>query len=174
VESPSFWGCYERVIITSGLSKAYGVPGLRIGWIVAPVEMASKTWSYHDYTTIAPGALSDFLAQTVLQPQRRTAILERTRGILRNNFPLLTEWIYQNQAYFRMVAPRAGAIAFVHSHFHQGPTEFAKRLLQEKSVLIVPGSQMGMDGFLRIGFGSPADYLKEGLQRIHELIKKQV
>ena len=43
-------------IVTSGLSKAYGLPGLRIGWIVAPSAFVASTWAYHDYTTIAPGA----------------------------------------------------------------------------------------------------------------------
>src|SRR5258708_1474158 len=49
--TPSFWGRYEKVIITSGLSKAYGLPGLRIGWVVSTPELADRAWSYHDYTT---------------------------------------------------------------------------------------------------------------------------
>jgi aspartate/methionine/tyrosine aminotransferase len=48
------WGRYERVIVTSGLSKAYGLPGLRIGWVVAAPELVESLWAYHDYTTIAP------------------------------------------------------------------------------------------------------------------------
>jgi len=168
--SPSFWGRYERVIVTGGLSKAYGLPGLRIGWIVAPPEFITRTWSCHDYTTIAPGALSDALAQAVLHPDYRPIILERTRGIIRENFPILAEWVYQNQNYFRMIAPRAGAIAFLHCNLPQNPSNFCRRLLQEKSVLIIPGDQLGMDGFVRIGFGATQDRLKEGLRRIQELI----
>ena len=53
--TPTFWGKYDRVIVTNGLSKAYGLPGLRIGWIVAPTDLIARMWSYHDYTTIAPG-----------------------------------------------------------------------------------------------------------------------
>ena len=70
-ETPSMWGRYERAIVTSGLSKAYGLPGLRIGWIVAPPALVASLWSYHDYTTIAPGALSDRLARRALEPARR-------------------------------------------------------------------------------------------------------
>ncbi len=171
VESPTFWGRYERVIITGGLSKAYGLPGLRIGWIVASPEFVARTWSCHDYTTIAPGALSDALARIALEPGRRSAILERTRRILRENFPILTEWIYRNQPCFRMVSPRAGAIAFLRCQPPHNPSDLARRLLQEKSVLVVPGVQLGMDGFIRIGFGGTPEDLQAGLLRIQELLR---
>ena len=82
VETPSVWGRYERVIITSGLSKAYGLPGLRIGWIVSSPQVVATTWGYHDYTTIGPGTLSDRLARIALQPAMRAKILARTRRIL--------------------------------------------------------------------------------------------
>jgi hypothetical protein len=87
------WGRCDRVIITSGLSKAYGLPGLRIGWVVGPPTIAAGLWTYHDYTTIAPGALSDALARRALEPARRTAILARTRGILNQNFPIIARWL---------------------------------------------------------------------------------
>src|SRR5438034_4641833 len=50
--TPSFWGSYERVIVVNGLSKAYGLPGLRIGWVVAPPGFSGDAWARHDYTTI--------------------------------------------------------------------------------------------------------------------------
>src|SRR5947208_16973080 len=52
--TPSFWGSYERVIVVNGLSKAYGLPGLRIGWVVAPPGFSGDAWARHDYTTIGP------------------------------------------------------------------------------------------------------------------------
>ena len=73
------WGRSDRVIVTSGLSKAYGLPGLRIGWIVGPPATIASLWSYHDYTTISPGALSDVLARRALAPAQRARILARTR-----------------------------------------------------------------------------------------------
>src|SRR5262245_57750227 len=92
-ETPTMWGRSDRVIVTSGLSKAYGLPGLRVGWIVAPPDMAEALWGYNDYTTIAPGALSDALARHALEPARRRGILERTRGILNRNFPVIASWL---------------------------------------------------------------------------------
>jgi aspartate/methionine/tyrosine aminotransferase len=169
-ETPTMWGRYERVIITSGLSKAYGLPGLRIGWIVAPPEFVASTWSYHDYTTIAPGALSDRLARVALQPSRRSSILVRTRDIVRHNLPLIEEWLRAHHPMFSWIPPQAGAIVYVRYNYPINSTELVTRLREEKSVLIVPGDHFGMDGYLRLGFGERPDYLQHGLERLHSLL----
>ena len=166
----SFWGRYDRVIITSGLSKAYGLPGLRIGWIVAPKDIIARMWSYHDYTTIAPGTLSDALAQIALSPEGRKRCLERTRSICRGNFPLLRAWVESHGAMFRMVEPKAGAIAYIHYDLPVNSTRLVHRLLHEQSVLVVPGDHFGMDYYLRIGYGPPAEYLREALELINQVL----
>jgi aspartate/methionine/tyrosine aminotransferase len=169
-ETPSMWGRYERVIITSGLSKAYGLPGLRIGWIVAPPSFVASTWSYHDYTTIAPGALSDRLARVALDPSRRSTILARTRAIVRQNLPVIEGWLHGHDPMFSWIPPRAGAIVYVRYNYTINSTELVTRLRNEKSVLIVPGDHFGMDGYLRLGFGERPDYLRQGLERLHALL----
>ena len=68
--TPSFWGMSDQVIVTSGLSKAYGIPGVRIGWIVGPQDVVSTCWSQHDYLTIGPNKLSDVVARIAVH--RRT------------------------------------------------------------------------------------------------------
>jgi aspartate/methionine/tyrosine aminotransferase len=170
VTTPTFHGRYDRVIITNGLSKAYGLPGLRIGWIAAPEDLIAKMWSYHDYTTIAPGTLSDTLARVALSPEGRARCLERTRSICRHNFPLLREWMENHGRMFRMVEPRAGAIAYVHYDLPINSTRLIERLLSEKSVLVVPGDHFGMDEYLRIGYGPPPEYLRCALDHIHEVL----
>ena len=169
-DTPSMWGRSDRVIVTSGLSKAYGLPGLRIGWIVAPAPFVASTWSYHDYMTIAPGALSDRLARVALDPERRPALLERTRGILRANLPIIEGWLHDHAPMFSWLAPEAGAIVYVRYNFAINSTELVTRLRDDKSVLIVPGDHFGMDGYLRLGFGERPDYLKQGLDRLHQLL----
>jgi aspartate/methionine/tyrosine aminotransferase len=170
-ETPSMWGRYERVIVTSGLSKAYGLPGLRIGWITAPPEFVASTWAYHDYTTIAPGALSDRLARVALAPERRASILARTRRIIRENLPLIEGWLHAHDPMFSWIAPRAGAIVYVRYNYPINSTELVTRLRDEKSVLVVPGDHFGMDGYLRLGFGERPDYLRQGLERLHSLLQ---
>jgi aspartate/methionine/tyrosine aminotransferase len=163
--APSFWGRYERVIVTNGLSKAYGLPGLRIGWIVSQPEMIAKLWSYHDYTTIGPGMLSDVLAQIAIRSRDR--IRQRTVAILRKNYPVLETWIREHKPLFTVIPPRAGAIAYMRYGIDINSTQLVEKLMHEKSTLIVPGDQFGMDHYLRIGYGTPAEYLKAGLDRIH-------
>jgi aspartate/methionine/tyrosine aminotransferase len=169
-EAPSVWGRYERVIVTSGLSKAYGLPGLRIGWIAAPPEVAASTWSYHDYTTIAPGALSDRLARLALTPERRQMLLGRTRRIVRENLPVLEEWLASHDGAFTWVPPEAGAICYAQYAYDINSTALAERSRTEKSVLIVPGDHFGMDRYIRFGYGERPEYLKAGLARLSELL----
>ena len=169
-ETPTMWGRSERVVVTSGLSKAYGLPGLRIGWIVAPPPLVAMLWSYHDYTTISPGALSDALARHALQPDRRQRILARTRRILNDNFPVIAEWLDGHRGLFRYAAPDAGAIVYVQYVHGVNSTDLVTRLREQKSVLIVPGDHFGMDGYLRIGYGDEKGYLLGGLNRLHDLL----
>ena len=169
-ETPTMWGRGERVIVTSGLSKAYGLPGLRVGWAVAPPSLIAALWSYHDYTTISPGALSDTLARRALEPARRASILARTRTILNHNYPIIAAWLDARNNMFSYAAPDAGAIVYVRYQHAINSTDLVNQLRRDKSVLIVPGDHFGMDGYLRIGFGDEPDYLREGLNRLHEML----
>jgi aspartate/methionine/tyrosine aminotransferase len=167
-ETPTMWGRSDRVIVTSGLSKAYGLPGLRIGWIVGPPSRIASLWSYHDYTTIAPGALSDALARRAFEPSTRERLLARTRGILNRNYPIVASWLGRHGGLFSYAPPDAGAIVYVRYHHALNSTELVTRLRLEKSVLIVPGDHFGMDGYLRIGFGDRPEQLRAALDRLRD------
>jgi len=170
-ETASMWGRAERVLITSGLSKAYGLPGLRIGWVAAPPATIQTLWGYHDYTTIAPTALSDALATVALAPARRARLLGRTRAILRENYPAVAAWLDSRPQAFSYAPPEAGAIIYARYHKAVNSTALVTRLREEKRVLIVPGDHFGMDGFLRIGFGSNLAALREGLSRLQDVLE---
>ena len=170
VETPTVWGRTERVIVTGGLSKAYGLPGLRIGWAVAAPPMAAELWSRRDYTTIAPSALSDRLARHALAPDRRTALLERTRRMIAANFPIVVAWLDAHAGSLAWVPPEAGAMAFVRYHQDIGSTALANRLRETEGVLVVPGDHFGLDGHLRIGYGGRAASLREGLARLDRVL----
>jgi len=171
-ETPSFFGTYDRVMVTGSLSKAYGLPGLRLGWIVAPAGEHESLWSRKDYTTITPSALSDLAAARVMAPEIRARILERTRGIIRANLPELTGWLDTRGDMFRYRPPDAGAICYVRYELDVNSTELAERLRSEKSVLVVPGDHFGMDRYLRVGFGNPAAELETALDRISALLEE--
>jgi len=170
VTTPSFWGRYEKVIVNNGLSKAYGLPGLRIGWTVAPADLIFELWSYKDYTTIASSVLSDLLARRALEPARRERIFARTRSILERNYPLLEAWIEGHGADFSLVPPAAGAIAYLRYRHRINSSQLMERCIREQSLLIVPGDHFGMDGFIRLNYGVPADHLHAGLDRLDRVL----
>ena len=170
VETPTVWGRTERVIVTGGLSKAYGLPGLRIGWAVAAENMTADLWSRRDYTTIAPSALSDRLARHALAPERRTALLERARRMIAANVPIVGAWLDAHPGELAWVLPEAGAIAFVRYGHDVGSTALADRLRRSEGVLVVPGDHFGLDGYLRIGYGGRAASLREGLARLDRVL----
>jgi aspartate/methionine/tyrosine aminotransferase len=161
--TPTFWGSYERLICVSGLSKAYGLPGLRIGWLVAPPEFVAEAWARHDYTTIGPSGASDHLASVALQPTVRERLLARTRGILRENYPVLETWLRRFGDTFSWVPPQAGAICFARYRPKVNGEELVERVRAAQNVLLVPGEHFGMPGYLRFGFGNEPAELGEAL-----------
>jgi len=98
-------------------------------------------------------------------------LLERTRGIIRANLPLLESWLQAHGDAFSWMRPQAGAICYVKYRHRINSTELVTRLREQKSVLIVPGDHFGMDRYLRIGFGEPPDYVTAGLTRLHDLLE---
>ena len=171
--TPSFWGRYDRVLCTAGLSKAYGLPGLRTGWLVAPAKIAAKLWGYHDYTSIAPTMLTDRAASVALEPQQNARLLERTRRILRENYPVIRDWLTKHRNIFSHVAPRAGAIAWVGFRKKRNTAKVSEELRSKKGVLLVPGEQFGAPGYLRIGFGENAEKVRKALARFDEWLQEQ-
>ena len=168
--TPTFWGRYERVAVTGGLSKAFGLPGLRIGWVVAPPALIQKVWVRHDYTTLTPGMLSDRLGAAALEPARRDAILARTREIVRRQWPRLEGWLRQHEEVFAWAPPQAGAIALARYRLPLASAALVERVRREQSVLLVPGDMMGAGRSLRFGFGYDIERTLTGLARVDETL----
>lgn len=169
-QTPSFWGRYDKVLAMNSLSKAYGLPGLRVGWVVAPESTRNAIWRRHEYTTISTTMLSNKLAAAALSPTIRPRLIRRVRGYIRRGFEIFEAWLAHHQDTFSLVPPQAAAIAFPRYRLDVNSTELTKRLIHEKSVLVGAGDHFGVDHHLRISFGLPADYLHAALDRIHELI----
>ena len=166
VERPSFAGMYDRALVSGGLSKAYALPGLRVGWLVGPERVVSDSWAYHDYTSITAGILSNRVAEIALSTVVRSTILERNRAILRRNLDLMVEWVQGFGEVFHLIPPRAGGMAYVRYDLNVKSTELADWLRTEHSVFILAGDTFGMDGYFRVGIGAETDYLAAGLERV--------
>jgi aspartate/methionine/tyrosine aminotransferase len=168
--TPTFWGRYEKVLAIGSMSKAYGLPGLRVGWVVAPVDVSAAIWSRQDYITISATMLSNKLAAYALAPEVRPRILARTREVIRKGYANFERWCEEQGERISFVPPQAAAVAFVHYHLQVNSTELCDRLLQEKNVLAVPGDNFGLDRYLRLSYGMSAEYLNEALQRLSQVM----
>lgn len=172
-KAPSIHGMYDKVIVTSSLSKAYGLPGLRIGWAVCPTEQVAKElWTYSDYTTICPSKASDWMATIALNPKVQAKIEARTRKVIQNNWAIMVKWIDSHSDVLECVPPEAAAICFVKQNTGLSSYDLVVRLMKEKSVLISPGEHFEVPGYVRIGFGTDPKHLKPALARISELLDK--
>jgi aspartate/methionine/tyrosine aminotransferase len=170
--TPSFWGSYDKLICVHGLSKAYGLPGLRIGWLVSSPEFVAESWARHDYTTIGPSGASDHLAADALAAGVREKIIDRTRRILNANYPVLEEWLKRFGDTFTWHAPQAGAICYVKYRQNVSALELVEKIRAERSVLLVPGDHFGMPQHIRFGFGNQLAELQAALAETERGLKR--
>ncbi|MFW9908544.1 MAG: aminotransferase class I/II-fold pyridoxal phosphate-dependent enzyme [Candidatus Thorarchaeota archaeon] len=171
-KAPSAFSLSEKVIVTSSLSKSYGLPGLRIGWIASSdPRIVEQFWAYSDYTSICPSKLSDFLATIALEKTMRDRLEKRARERVRSNWHVMQKWLDEHSDFISYIPPQAAAICFPQYDLEIGSIELVERLRIEKDVLVVPGSHFGMDSYLRIGFGYDVSKLKEGLRRLDDLFR---
>jgi len=155
---------YENVIVNSGLSKAYGFPGLRIGWTVGNSSYIHQAWSTKDYTSIAPGRLSDVMATKILNYDFRQNMLARTRSVLRQNLDIMQDWVATYNGQFNFILPQAYS-------FNVNSTELVERIRDEQSVLLVAGDWYGMDNYLRFGYGTKRNSLIKALELCDKVFK---
>ena len=173
VERPSFAGRGERVIVNGGLSKAYALPGLRLGWLVGPADVIADFWAYHDYTSITAGIISNRVAEIALSPEVRPTILKRNRSMLRHNLDLTGTWLDRWPEVFSWTQPEAGSMVFARYRLEANSSDLVEWLRTEKDVFVVAGDCFRMDGFIRIGIGAEPDYLAAGLARVAEGLEER-
>lgn len=171
-ECNSFWEIgYDKTIVNCGLSKAYGLPGLRLGWSISNPDYIKQCWANHDYTSISIGRLSDLIGSHVLHPENRLKTLSQIRKCLINNLDLFQNWIKGFGDHFNFIPPQAGAMAFVGYDWSINSSALIEKLRNETSVMLVAGDWYGMDHYLRFGYGAKSSDLKEALDRISPVLE---
>jgi hypothetical protein len=138
---------------------------LRIGWIVGPAGVIERCWAWQDYITIATTMLGNKLAAIALSPEMRPRIIDRTRRLVREGFGTVLDWA-RDRNDVDVLAPDAAAICFAKYRRSINSSALVRRLIDEQSAFVAPGDLFGLDGFLRISFGLPTDYVTEGLRRL--------
>jgi aspartate/methionine/tyrosine aminotransferase len=166
---PSVAELSPRAVATGGMSKAFSLAGLRLGWIVGPAEVLEAAMGHRDYTTISVGMIDDHLAALALE--RADDILARSRRITRANLAILSDWVAREPS-IDWVAPTAGTTALLRYATDLPSERLCLDLLERTGVLLTPGSTMGMEGTLRIGFGNRTEDLRAGLPLLSAFLRE--
>jgi aspartate/methionine/tyrosine aminotransferase len=166
---PSGCDIYERAITLGGLSKTYGLPGLRTGWLALQDQaLRDRILAWKDYTTICASAPSEALAEIALHVGDLLA--QRSLGIIKDSLALAEPFFARWRDVFRWNRPDAGSVALV--GLRDGSAEgFCRRLVSEQGVILLPSTSLGFGdghvrfGFGRTGFGSALEQLERYLTR---------
>merc|ERR1711964_861482 len=153
-----------------GMSKAYSLAGLRLGWIAAPQEVIEAVSIHRDYDTISIGVIDDYFAALALE--HREKVLARSQTITRGNLSLLEDWV-EKEPRISWVKPRSGTTALLKYDLPVSSKEFCVTLLSETGVMFTPGSAMNMEGYVRIGYANNPDILKKGLALVSDFLARQ-
>ena len=166
---PAACDLYERAVSLGVLSKTYGLPGLRIGWVATrDPDLLDRLAAFKDYLTICNPAPSEFLARIALA--HRADLAERNCQIVLDNLTLLDAFFGRHQDRFDWTRPRAGPIAF--PGLRQGSAEaFCTEIREAAEVLLLPAGVFDAgDSHFRIGFGRRN--LPEALRRVDEHLER--
>ncbi len=161
---------YEKGISTASVSKAFSLAGLRLGWIAAAEELIQKVSKHRDYDTISVGMINDHFAAIALENKQQ--VLERSQSITRNNLKVLETWV-DSQPLISWVKPRSGTTALLKYDLPMSSRDLCVSLLGETGVMFTPGSSLGMEGYIRIGYANTPSILKEGLARTSQFLSQQ-
>jgi aspartate/methionine/tyrosine aminotransferase len=156
---------YDRAVSLGSISKTYGLPGLRIGWLATRDPALRETFaSLKDYTTICSSAPSELL--TALALRHREALTERNRSLVAHNLPLLDALFARFRRRFDWVRPTAGPIGFPRIEIPGGDVDDFCRSLARAGVLLLPGTVYDEPRHVRVGFGRSD--LPEALELLEE------
>ena len=159
--------CYERAVSLGSISKTYGLPGLRIGWLACrDPEIRQALVTLKDYTTICASAPSELLVALALRHRER--LVARNLEIVARNLPLLDEFFARHADVFAWVRPTAGPIGFPVVR-GVADVDALCEALAKAGVLLLPGSVYDEPRHVRVGFGR-AD-VPEALELLEELLK---
>jgi len=160
---------YEKGISTGSMSKAYSLAGLRLGWIAGPAELAPMLSRQRDYHVISVGRLDDLLSAVALES--RDAIAARNLAICREGGRLLEEFV-RGEPHISYVKPKGGTTAFLRYDLPMASADLCRRLQAETGVMLLPGSALDVEGYLRIGYCNDPAVTKAGLERFGEWLRR--
>ena len=172
VDAPTIYGMGKRVIVTGGLAKSFGCPGLRMGWMIGPQSLVAECHRFQDYTSIGTGVVAQFVAERALREPVRSKLLSRGRHILMAGRQRVAEWL-EGRDGWTWVVPQASGMAFLRYEMGIPSEALVEGLRRAKGVFVCAGSWFGIEGHIRVGFGVDPHHLESGLAGIDEYLREQ-
>ena len=173
IRLPQVADLYEKGLSLNVMSKSYGLPGLRIGWIASQdLNLLHQMEKMKHYLSICNSSPSEFLAVIALQAS--ADILSRNHKIIDDNLKLLNPFFAQNRDLFEWNEPDGGCIGYPKYLGSEGVMAFCERLIKEHGIMLLPGSIYDSangpspSNHFRIGYGRKA--VKEGLRKFQEVL----
>ncbi|WP_257346831.1 aminotransferase class I/II-fold pyridoxal phosphate-dependent enzyme [Pseudalkalibacillus decolorationis] len=165
---PWFSDLYENAVSLGVMSKAYGLSGLRIGWISTQnKKIYDKMVRFKHYTSICSSAPSEFLAVVALRNGEK--ILKRNQMIIKNNLKIADEFFNRYSHLFENNKPKSGPIAFHKLKMNQSADVFCEDLVNKKGVLLLPANTYDYEhDYIRMGYGR--DNFVESLGKLEEYL----
>lgn len=152
----------HNFIVTSSLTKAFGLSGLRCGWVLAPPPLAERMWRMNDLFGVIPAHVAELLSVFALDNLKEIEAYARTR--LQTNRPILQQFLSSRRD-LKAIGADAGTIAF--PQLASGKVDALCQLLREKyDTAVVPGRFFEMPDHFRIGIGGKTELLEEALKRL--------
>lgn len=155
---------YDRAITMGTLSKAYGLPGLRVGWCLAAPHVLERLIRLRDYTTLHLSPLVEFVATRAIE--NGDLLLKPRLAQARHNLEILSSWADRHSEFVSLVRPQGGVCVFMRLNNVDDVEDFCRQLAHEYSVLLVPGTSFLDPNHVRLGFGCSTEELSEGLSRL--------
>lgn len=156
----------ENFVSVSGLSKTYGLPGLRLGWLASGSRTTStRAWSIKDYVSIAPSILSDRIASRVLQPDVVSKLKIRARRIVSENLELLESMVSRRDL-LDPYPSMAGAYVWVKVPWARDTLRLSYSIYSSSGILVAPGECFDSEGHIRLGIGLKPELFRSGLAEL--------
>ncbi|MCK5489339.1 MAG: pyridoxal phosphate-dependent aminotransferase [Gemmatimonadetes bacterium] len=155
----------ERVLHLDGISKAFSMPGWRIGYAVAPVEVIQKMSALQSQTTSGAAGPSQHAAAAVLSSPQRDDIVRDFRDILRRRRDTAVEALSGVDG-LELRVPAGAIYLYVRLTETSDSMSVAEQLLVQEGVATIPGEPFGTPGFLRLNYAVSDEELADGLARI--------
>jgi aspartate/methionine/tyrosine aminotransferase len=160
-----------NVIITSSMTKVYGLGGFRTGWIIAEEKIAVECQLAKAHTDAASAYLGEIMnAQALIHA--REHLVQRFLNKAQGSIGIVRDWIESNPDLVEWVEPDGGIMCFPRYKADIGSKELCQKLLDDHGVLVNPGEYFNMEKHFRLSYTCPDDMLKAGLEEITKCLRE--